>query len=133
MLKLDEINKKVSITDLHSEHVSWSEEFQFQKDGLKVFQKGLEKAVMAHGDEKDVLKRIGYFQNQFIRHNEVLDSLLRLIPTHVDSISRYDQEHHFEVDDKAFIDHKGLREKLRIQQKPYTDLKPEYIEFLTKM
>jgi len=42
------MNKKVTIADLHFEHVSWSEEFHFQKDELKVFQKRLEEEVTVH-------------------------------------------------------------------------------------
>ncbi|MFT4568448.1 MAG: hypothetical protein ACI9FN_003417 [Saprospiraceae bacterium] len=73
--------KAIYIDDLHFEHKLWKSQLEFQRDELKVFTHRLEEVVVRWTD-KDVLSKVEHFQNVFIRHNEVIDTLIHDINEH---------------------------------------------------
>ena len=62
------------IHELHSEHNTYLSTLEFAKDEIKTFNNRLSDIVMAN-TKKEILAQVEHFQNQFIRHNEVIDEL----------------------------------------------------------
>jgi len=125
------MKKTVSIEDLDFEHKSWSNEISFQKSELKIFNQKLEKVVLQH-NKKDVLKRVEYFQNHFIRHKEIIDILLHDIKIHQQNLSRFKKLQIIDIDNTQLREHIILRQKVETQEHLYKDLKTEFMRFLTK-
>jgi len=125
------MEKLVTIADLHFEHKSWTSELVFQKDELHIFEKRLEDVVIQY-QEKNILKRVEYFQNQFIRHNEVIDILKHKINIHEQELNNYDKNYAVDVNNKSFKNHSMVKEKMETQQHLYKDLKTEFMRFLTR-
>ncbi|HPK10912.1 MAG: hypothetical protein KDC16_07590 [Saprospiraceae bacterium] len=125
------MKKKIHIDDLHFEHVAWKNELAYQRDELKSFEHRLEEVAPRYTD-KEVLKKVEHFQNQFIRHFEVLDILDHDINVHEDELSSFAKEHPVAVDHVQFHDHKDVREKVETQREIYQELKDEFLRFLTE-
>lgn len=122
---------KIYMSDLHFEHLTWNSELSFQKDELKVFQNRLEE-VTARWTKNEVLVQVEHFQNNFLRHNEVIDTLTHQINGHEKELAEYAAEHPVAVDHVHFSDHSKLREDVETQRKLYADLKTEFLRFLTE-
>lgn len=123
--------KPIYISDLHFEHTLWSSQLAFQIDELKIFTRRLEEVVQRWTD-KEINARIEQFQNQFIRHKEVLDSLLHEITVHNDELVKFAKEHPIALDHVHFEDHTTLRNGIDTQNEMYTNLKKEFMRFLTE-
>lgn len=61
-------------SDMHFEHLNWRRELAFWEDEIKSFKNRLVEIVKRWTD-KNVLAQLEHFQNQFIRHGEVIDTL----------------------------------------------------------
>lgn len=126
------MNKKhVYLSDLHFEHQNWNSELLFQQDELKTFRSRLEEVVPRYTDTT-VLAQSEQFQNQMIRHNEILDELLHDIKIHEQGLSHYAKENPVAIDHVHFDDHGGLRGKIEMQRKLYAEFKKGFLRFLTK-
>tara|TARA_R110002049_G_scaffold165631_1_gene331539 strand:- start:672 stop:1055 length:384 start_codon:yes stop_codon:yes gene_type:complete len=122
---------KVYMSDLHFEHVAWNSELSFQKDELKIFQNRLEE-VTSRWTKNEVMKEVEHFQNNFIRQNEVVDTLKHDINIHEEHLVKFDKEHPIASDHVHFNDHSELRDEVETQRKLYTNLKTDFLRFLTK-
>jgi len=123
--------KHVYLSDLHFEHQAWKNELSFQKDELSFFKNRLEEIVPRYTD-KTVLAKSEQFQNQMIRHHEVLDGLVHDINAHEHKLTDYAKEHPIAVDHVHFDDHTSLRDGIESQRKIYADFKQKYFRFLTE-
>ena len=123
--------ENIYLTDLHFEHQTWKSELNFQQDELKTFKSRLEEVVPRYTDTT-VLAQAEQFQNQMIRHNEVLDQLIHDINAHENQLSVYAKENPVAIDRVHFDDHGGLREKVETQGKIYAEFKKEFMRYLTK-
>lgn len=121
----------VYMSDLHFEHLAWNSELSFQKDELKIFQNRLE-VVVSRWTKKEVMKEVEHFQNNFVRHNEVVDTLKHDINIHEEHLVKFDKEHPIASDHVHFNDHVELRDEMETQRKLYAELKTEFLRFLTK-
>lgn len=122
---------KIYISDLHFEHKAWSSELSFQKDELKIFRNRLEE-VASRWTVKDVMKQVEHFQNNLIRHNEVVDTLVHDVNAHEHELSRFAKENPVAIDHVHFKDHAKLRGEVETQRKLYGELKSEFMRFLTE-
>ena len=123
--------KHIYLSDLHFEHQTWKSELTFQKDELETFNSRLEEVVPRY-TETTVLAHSEQFQNQIIRHNEVLDELIHDINAHEHTLSEYAKDHPVAIDHVHFDDHGGLREKIETQKEIYAAFKKKFFRFLTK-
>jgi predicted nucleic acid-binding Zn-ribbon protein len=114
-------------SDLHFEHKQWDSELAFWNDELKTFNNRLNELVSRWTD-KDVLKQLEHFQNEFILHGNVIEDLQEAIEKHEMNISKQDDA----IDVPMFHTHKGIREKMETQRQIYADLKKEFFKFLSK-
>jgi len=125
------MKKHIYLSDLHFEHQTWKKELAFQKDELVFFKKRLEEVVPRYTD-KTVLAKAEQFQNQMIRHGEVVDTLVHDINAHEHELSDFAQEHPIALDHVHFDDHTSLRSKMESQRTIYADFKQQYFRYLTE-
>lgn len=124
--------KKVNyISDLHFEHVAWNNELSFQRDELKTFQHRLEEVAPRYTDS-DVLSKVEQFQNKFIRHFEVIDTLQHEVNEHENHLVTFAKNNPVAVNRVHFKDHTEIREKVESQLDIYKDLKKKFLRFLTQ-
>jgi thioester reductase-like protein len=68
------MENKAHLPEAHAKMIEWVKELAFYKDELKTFQNRLEEVVTGN-NKQEVLAEVEHFQNQFIRQNEVVDTL----------------------------------------------------------
>lgn len=118
-------------SDLHFEHNQWRSELSFWEDELKSFKNRLEELVTRWTD-KDMLAQLEHFQNSFIRHGEVIDTLQHDINVHETSMSAHDSKGENVLNKTLVKSHIEFRDKMETQRKIYADLKQEFFRFLSK-
>lgn len=117
--------------DLHFEHRQWQGEISFWQDELKSFKKRLEELSSRWTDEK-VLAQLEHFQNQFIRHGEVIDTLEHEIHVHETDLAEHSEKGEEVLDRDLTKNHFEFRERMESQRKIYAELKAEFFRFLSK-
>ena len=123
--------KKVKhIDELHFEHQLWIAEIKFYHDELMVSQKYLDH-IATRNTGIEVRKQIEHFQNQFIIQREQLDILKHDIKIHDQWLARFAAQHPVAIDHYVFADHNDLRDKANSFKKIYTELKGEFIQFVS--
>jgi len=118
-------------SDLHFEHVQWGSELSFWEDEIKTFKHRLEELVTRWTD-KDVLKELEHFQNQFIIQNGVIDKLQDNIKGHEDELQTLRMTDETALITKHTKSHFAFREQMENQREIYADLKKKFYRFLTK-
>ncbi|MCG9972784.1 hypothetical protein [Christiangramia crocea] len=117
--------------DLHFEHRHWQGELSFWQDELKSFKKRMEELSKRWTDEK-VLAQLEHFQNQFIRHGEVIDSLEHEIHVHETDMAKHAEKGEEVMDRDLTKNHFEFRERMGLQRKIYAELKEDFFRFLSK-
>ena len=119
-------------SDLHFEHVQWQSELSFWEDEIKSFKHRLEELVVRWTD-KDVLKQLEHYQNEFILHGEVIDELQHAIHVHETEMSKADMTDKVSSLDTSHTKyHIAFRQKMETQREIYADLKRNFYRFLSK-
>jgi len=121
--------KPIYIDDLHFEHTFWRRQLNFQKDELGIFTERLGEIVNRWTD-KEVLAKAEHFQNAFIRHGEVIDTILHEINLEEDRLAEMAKGNPTAIDHVRFEDHADEREKVFQQVKLYDEMKLEFMKFL---
>lgn len=122
---------KKHIDDLHFEHEVWSNQLEFCKDEIEFFKKRLGEVSVRYTD-KDILKRLEHFQNQFIIQRDEIDRFLHDIHVHEDALANEAKENPVASDHRLMNDHAVERERFEIFNKLYLELKSEYFDYLRK-
>lgn len=117
--------------DLHFEHRNWEGEISFWQDELKSFRKRLEELSNRWTDEK-VLAELEHFQNQFIRHGEIIDILEHEINVHETDLAQHAKKGEDVMDRELTKNHIDFRERMEMQRKIYAELKKDFFRFLSK-
>lgn len=123
--------KAIYISDLHFEHVAWNKELDFQKDELRTFRHRLEEVAPRY-KSRDILRLVEQFQNKFIRHFEVIDTLQHEINNKERELSNFAKENPIASNHVHFDDHSVLRDKVESQLEIYKGLKKKFMRFLTE-
>lgn len=118
-------------SDLHFEHVQWKSELSFWEDEIKTFKHRLEELVMRWTDE-DVLKQLEHFQNEFIMHSEVIDTLQHDINAHEAEMNKLGMTDETFMNTAHTKSHFAFREKMETQREIYAKLKKDFYRFLSK-
>lgn len=117
--------------ELHAEHNQFKSELAFAKDEIKTFLHRLEEIVTAN-NKLEVMQQVEHFQNQFIRHNEVIDELNSEIHQSEKKIAEIAEANNVATDHRKTEDHTDLREQMTTFHKIYKELKSEFNTFLAK-
>lgn len=124
-------NEIINNSDLHFEHTQWRSELLFWEDELKTFTNRLEELVKRWTD-KNVLAQLEHFQNQFILHGEVIDTLQHDINVHETNMAAHSKKGE-DVINRVFAKHHiAFRDRMEKQRQIYGDLKKEFYRFLSK-
>ena len=123
--------KVIYNSDLHFEHKQWRSELAFWEDELKSFKNRLEELVNRWTD-KEVLAQLEHYQNAFIRHGEVIDTLQHDINVHETDMSNHDIKDEDVLNTALVKKHVEFRNRMEIQRHIYADLKKEFFRFLSK-
>lgn len=116
----------------HKECKEWNERLDFFINEVDSFSKRIAEVVNAN-TAIEVLSQAEHFQNKFIIEKENIDILKHEVKVHMEAISSEMQREKI-LDE---IDHSGnqidLREKMRIEDKLFIDMKHELYSFLGKV
>ena len=120
------MSNPVTISSLHKEHRVWEDELNFWEDELIAYKKVLAEVISKGQQNADVLAQSERFQNQFIRHQEIIDILKH-------DVRRYEKFLASHVHDQdvtnSFPDHPMIRDRVDVQRKMFDELKYEFKVF----
>jgi hypothetical protein len=119
----------ISINKLHHEYHLWITELNFCKEELKIFEHHLEDIISKHRIP-EITSQVEHFQNQFIRHKEVIDELkhdLNIAEKQLAAFAKY-------LSDEGIMNikmdnHTRLRDEVFTQRKIFNELKKEFRSF----
>ena len=119
-------------SDLHFEHEQWRKELVFWEDEIKSFENRLSE-IVTRWTKKDVLAQLQKYQNLFIVHGEVIDTLQHDINVHETDMSEHSKRGESEVMNQELVKkHVEFRDRIETQRHIYADLKKEFFRFLSK-
>ncbi len=124
-------NTKKYLHELHNEHREFNSQLDFVVDELKTYTHRLEEVVAAN-NKQEILQQVEHFQNQFIRHKEVIDELKSMIHHSEKGLAQIAEENNVATDHRKTDDHAELRNQMESFNKIYSELKTEYLAFLAK-
>jgi Asp-tRNA(Asn)/Glu-tRNA(Gln) amidotransferase C subunit len=119
------------IHELHTEHITYLSTLAFAKDEIKTFNNRLSEIVTAN-TKKEILAQVEHFQNQFIRHNEVIDELKHEVHECETRIAKIAESNNVATDHKKVDDHADLRDQMDTFSHIFSELKNEFKSFLEK-
>ncbi|MDB9755938.1 hypothetical protein OAB20_06600 [Winogradskyella sp.] len=123
--------KVIYNADLHFEHNLWRSELSFWEDELKSFDNRLNELVIRWTD-KSVLAQLEHYQNAFIRHREVIDTLQHDINVHETDMSAHNKKSEDVLTTALVKNHIEFRNRIETQRHIYADLKKEFFRFLSQ-
>lgn len=126
-----EKSAKTHMEDIHFEHKVWQGQLKFCKDEIEIFKNRLEEVVQRYTD-KDVLKRVEHFQNQFIIQRDHIDRFLHDITVHEDELAKEAISNPVAVDRRLMDDHPEERERFDTFVNLYNEMKKDYMVFLRR-
>lgn len=125
----------IYLKTLHLDHKLWMNEMKFYKEELALLRDQLGEVINKNTD-KEAMAQGEHFQNQFIRQNEVADTLTHDIRVREDALVKYAKENQTAIEHTYFDDqkedHDTIRERMDIFKKIYSDLKAEFLRYLAK-
>lgn len=117
--------------DLHFEHKQWQSELDLWEDELKSFNHRLEELVK-RWTNKNVLAQLEHYQNEFILHGNVLESLMHEINVHETNMAEHSKRKEDVINRELAKQHLEFREKIENQREIYSKLKKDFFKFLSK-
>lgn len=117
--------------DLHFEHKHWQSELALWEDELKSFNHRLEELVK-RWTNKDVLAQLEHYQNEFILHGNVLETLLHQINAHEENMAEHYKRNEDVINRELAKQHLEFRDKMESQREIYSKLKKDFFKFLSK-
>jgi uncharacterized protein (DUF342 family) len=133
-LNLEKMETKSEVLyneDLHFEHKQWQSELSLWEDELKSFNNRLEELVK-RWTNKDVLAQLEHYQNEFILHGNILESLLHDINVHETDMAEHSKKKEDVINREFAEQHLEFRSKMENQRDIYSDLKKKFFRFLSK-
>lgn len=124
--------KAIYIRDLYFEHEMWKKELNFCADEIAFLTKRLEEITFFHEDEKDMLREVEQFQNQFIVQKLNIDRFTHDINKKEHELAEFAKDHPIAVDHVHFEGHAKIRDNMEGFTRIYNELKQEFRQFLVK-
>ncbi|WP_179374842.1 hypothetical protein [Winogradskyella wichelsiae] len=116
-------------SNMHFEHRLWRGELEFWKDELRSFNNRLSELV-TRWTNKEVLKQLEHYQNEFVLHGGVIEDLEEIIEDHETRIARQSKIAKDVIDTELAKKHIIFRKRLEAQREIYTALKNGFFLFL---
>lgn len=120
------------LSELHKDHIEWKKRLNFVRDEIKTFKNRLSE-VVSKNSKTEVLSQAEHFQNQFIRHDEVIDTLLHDIHEDEHKIVQLAKSNNVATDHRKANENDMLVDRMVTFSKIYDELKDNYMNYLTKV
>ena len=120
------------LQDLHTENQEWLKTLDFAKDEIETFRNRLGE-ITQKNTKTDVLAPAEHFQNQFIRHCEVIDELKHDIKAEEHKIVENAKANNVATDHRKMEENEGLVNRMQSFDKIWVELKTEYMNYLKKV
>ncbi len=114
-----------SIEQFQVELQTWKRELSSTKEEIKSFEKELA-GLAAHNHNRDIFPHIEHFQNNFIRHKEVIDELRHDLP---DSTRRMEFIFNSSMNGSEHDVHAQLCDRMDTFRKLYQELREDFQRF----
>jgi hypothetical protein len=121
-----------SSKQLSNEHAEWKSTLGFYKDELVIFKQRLTE-VSGKNTGKEIMQLAEQFQNQFLIHGENIDTIRHDINTHLNRMAAEMQEQAGHISQEQLAVHEQLKERVRMADKLFTEMKHEFALFLAKV
>jgi chromosome segregation ATPase len=125
-------NQQKYLSELHKEHVEWKKNLEFARDEINTFKNRLEEVVSSN-TKSDILAPAEHFQNQFIRHEEVIDTLIHDINQEEHKIAENAKANNVATDHRKADENEGLVDQMKRFDELFAELKNEFSEYLSKV
>lgn len=122
------VEGRVYVKDLSFDHELWDNEMKYYRNELEIFDHRLEQDVVRLTD-REALRELEHFQNQFIRQNEVLDILNKRVRQNRKNLLRVSVEGAIDTNHNLVNDYNSLRDEFETFEKIYSELKKKFVDF----
>ena len=116
------------LNDLHKQYASWTKDLAFYKDEITTFVKRLEE-IVSQNTKTEVTAQVEHFQNQFIRQNEVIDTLQHDIHEAEHKLVQNAKANNVATDHRKTEENAALVDQMKMFGKIYEELKTEFTRF----
>jgi predicted nucleic acid-binding Zn-ribbon protein len=120
------------LSELHREHGEWKKNLEFVRDEIKTFKNRLEE-VASQNSKTEVMAKLEQFQNQFIRHEEVIDELVHDVNAEEHKIVENAKANNVATDHRKADENEELVGRINRFDKIYQDLKSDFNRYLTEV
>jgi hypothetical protein len=117
------------IPQLHQEYTTWMAELNFYKEELDIFEQHL--ALLLNGNsDKAVAARAEQYQNQFIRHKDVIDELKHRLGISERQLKAFIKDvQGMGLSSIRMDNHPELRKEMQTFRKLFNELKEAFRKF----
>ena len=122
--------EKIEAKKLHYENKVWKNELLFVADEIKVYENRLSDLVTG-SPQKEMLRKLEHFQNQFIREKEVIDHLKHDVNSHEHKLVEW-VKNEMANEELLAQKHDELMDRMETFRKIFAELKVEFYEFLAE-
>ena len=120
------------LNEIHKENQDWIKSLGFSEDELKSFENRLSE-VVSKNTKSEVLARAEHFQNQFIRHHEVIDILKHDINAFEQTIVENAKQNNVATDHRKTDVNEDLTQRMSAFTKIWEELKDDYKKYLAEV
>jgi len=120
------------IHELHADHTAWINILALASDEIRSWENRLSEVLQAN-NKVDITAKAEHFQNQFIRHKEVIDELRHDINEDERRIAGEAEANNVATDHRKTEDNASLRERMDSFNKIFADLKQEFTAYLAEV
>ena len=123
---------KKYLHEIHNENQGWVKALDFARDEIETFRNRLGE-VISKNTKTEVLAKAEHFQNQFIRHCEVIDELKHDINIEEKKIVENAKANNVATDHRKVNENEALVDRMESFDKIWSELKEEYNSYLVKV
>ncbi len=120
------------LNEIHKENQDWIKSLGFSEDELKSFENRLSE-VVSKNTKSEVLARAEHFQNQFIRHHEVIDILKHDINAFEQTGVENAKQNNVATDHRKTDVNEDLTQRMSAFTKIWEELKDDYKKYLAEV
>lgn len=123
---------KKYLHEIHNENKDWIKALEFARDEIETYRNRLGE-VTSKNTKTEVLASAEHFQNQFIRHCEVIDELKHDINEEEKKIVENAKANNVATDHRKVEENESLVNRMEAFDKIWSELKDEYNHYLIKV
>lgn len=124
------MDNKKNANELHTEHKEWVNRLEFVRDEIHSFKNRLSE-LLQNTENNDVRAHAEHYQNQFIRHNEVIDELVHDINEEEHKMVVAVKKSNVAADENEFAENDKLVDRMETFDKIYGELKSDFMKYLS--